>query len=84
MSSKELIESLAKEQREVFDEICLSSQPLRSMSIASFLESKGLIVWKNLDIMSGFYEVANHETYTTWNDVCAEENIRSDREAIAS
>ena len=81
---KVVIESLSEEQRNVFDEICLGSQPLLSMGLASFLESKGLIVWKNLDIISGFYEVANHETYMAWNDVCVEENIRSDREAIAS
>jgi hypothetical protein len=73
MSSQKMIESLTKEQRKVFDEICLGIQPLRSMAIASFLESKGLIIWKNLDIMSGFYEVANRETYMAWNDAITEE-----------
>ena len=81
---KAVIESLSEEQRNVFDEICLGSQPLLSMGLASFLESKGLIIWKTLDIMSGFYEVTNRETYMAWSDVCAEEDIRSDREAIAS
>ena len=75
---KALIESLSESQRKVFDQIC-DEQPIDSLFIAEDLKDKNLVAWYQLDIMSGFYEVANAEIYAVWCELNPEK-----LEAIAS
>lgn len=67
---KALIMALTNEQRTVFDQIC-KEEPMPSLSISYDLEQMGLVSWYQLDLMSGFYEVASPEIYCAWQELNA-------------
>lgn len=74
---KEVIKSLTKKQREVFDQICVGNDKNHSSITLKSLIEKGLIEMyvQKLDVMCGIYRYtfANYGVHIAWCELCAEE-----------